>query len=81
VKQKQQQNLTESTRRNVEERIRAIQDGGDGYMTVLTVVETKCFLECSNLQNGVCKINPKLPELLGCSQKSICGFKDFYHAE
>ncbi len=75
-----QQDLSESTGRNVAERIKAIKEGGDGYMTVLTSEETKSFLTCSNFQKGKCIKN--LPDTeMGCGRDSICGFKDFYHAE
>lgn len=36
---------------------------------------------CSNLQNGKCKINPNLPEILGCGKDTMCGFRESYHAE
>lgn len=39
-----QQDLTESAGRNVEERIKAIRGGGDGYMTVLSTEEIEPFL-------------------------------------
>jgi hypothetical protein len=40
-----QQDLIESAGRNLSERINAIKEDGDGYMTVLTAEETKLFLQ------------------------------------
>ncbi len=40
-----QQDLTESTRRNVAERIKAIKEDGDGYMTIVTTEEIPSFLD------------------------------------
>jgi len=39
-----QKTITESAGRNVEERIKAIQEGGDGYMTVISKEETEPFI-------------------------------------
>jgi len=74
VKQQQQQDLTESARRNVEERIKAIRQFGDGY-----VIQN---LTCSNLKSGQCKINPVFPDLMGgCLKGTMCGFYESNFAE
>ena len=39
-----QQDLTESIGRNVAERIKAIKEDGDGYMTIVTTEELPSFL-------------------------------------
>ena len=39
-----QQDLIESAGRNVAERIRAIKEDGDGYMTIVTTEELPSFL-------------------------------------
>lgn len=79
----EQQDLMESAGRNLAERIKAIKEGGDGYMTVMTAEETESFLnpKCSNLINGKCKINPNLPDIMGCDKGTMCGFHDFHSAE
>lgn len=41
---RKQQDLSESAGRNVEERIKAIQEGGDGYMTVISKEETESVI-------------------------------------
>jgi len=70
-----QQDLTESAGRNVEERIKAIQKFGDGYVTIQN-------LTCSNLQKGQCTINPCFPELMGrCIKGTMCGFYESNFAE
>jgi hypothetical protein len=66
-----QQDLKESTRRNLKERIKAIQEMGDGYITVK--------MPCSNLINGKCKDN--LPVMMGCIKGTLCGFFEMNHAE
>ncbi len=40
-----QQDLSESAGRNLAERIKAIKEGGDGYMTVISKEETDPFIE------------------------------------
>lgn len=42
---KQQQDLTESIGRNVAERIKAIKEGGDGYMTIITKEEAEAMMK------------------------------------
>jgi len=39
-----QNTLTESAGRNLAERIKAIKEGGDGYMTVVTAEETESVI-------------------------------------
>lgn len=38
-------------------------------------------LTCSNLVVGICKINPILPEIMGCSKGTMCGFYESNYAK